>query len=59
MLEIAGRKFRSRLFTGTGKFASSLIMRQALDASESEMVTVALRRVDLDDPDDDISITLN
>ena len=54
MLEIAGRGFRSRLFTGTGKFASAAVMRQALEASGSEMVTVALRRVDLDDPGDDI-----
>jgi thiazole synthase len=59
MLEIAGRKFRSRLFTGTGKFSSSAIMRQALDASESEMVTVALRRVDLNDPGDDIMQVLD
>ena len=54
MLEIAGRKFRSRLFTGTGKFASSAVMQAALTASDSEMVTVALRRVDLRDPTDDI-----
>lgn len=54
MLEIAGRKFRSRLFVGTGKFSSSSIMRQAIEASDSEMVTVALRRVDLNDTSDDI-----
>lgn len=59
MLEIAGRKFRSRLFTGTGKFSSSEVMRQALDASGSEMVTVALRRVDLNDPGDDIMQVLD
>ncbi len=54
MLTIAGRAFTSRLFTGTGKFASASIMRQALMASASEMVTVALRRIDLNDPADDI-----
>lgn len=54
MLEIAGKTFRSRLFVGTGKFSSSAVMKEALDASDSEMVTVALRRVDLNDPTDDI-----
>jgi thiazole synthase len=47
-LSIAGREFSSRLFLGTGKFSSPEIMREALDASGTEMVTVALRRVDLD-----------
>ncbi len=54
MLTIADKTFASRLFVGTGKFSSSDIMRQALEASECEMVTVALRRVELDDPGDDI-----
>ncbi|MGA2865421.1 MAG: thiazole synthase [Verrucomicrobiota bacterium] len=44
---IAGRLFRSRLILGTGKFSSPEAMRQALDASGAEMVTVALRRADL------------
>lgn len=48
LLRIAGREFRSRLFVGTGKFESPSIMREALAASGTEMVTVALRRVDLD-----------
>src|SRR5207248_8976536 len=47
-LEIAGRAFASRLIVGTGKFASGDAMRAALDASGTELVTVALRRVDLD-----------
>jgi thiazole synthase len=47
-LVIAGRAFRSRLIVGTGKFGSFEVMRDALDASGTEMVTVALRRVDLD-----------
>ena len=59
MLTIAGRTFRSRLFTGTGKFSSPQIMKEALLASESEMVTVALRRVDLNDPGDDIMAMLD
>lgn len=44
---IAERIFRSRLFLGTGKFSSTDALRGAIKASETEMVTVALRRVDL------------
>jgi thiazole synthase len=47
-LEIAGRTFSSRLIVGTGKFGSHDTMRVALEASGAQMVTVALRRVDLD-----------
>ena len=46
-LVIAGRPFRSRLILGTGKFSSPEAMREALEASGAEMVTVALRRADL------------
>jgi thiazole synthase len=46
-LRIAGREFNSRLIMGTGKFASSEMMAAAIEASGSEMVTVALRRADL------------
>src|SRR5580692_12583254 len=46
-LVIAGRIFRSRLIMGTGKFSSPEAMREALDASGTEIVTVALRRADL------------
>ncbi len=45
-LVIAGKKFKSRLFLGTGKFASSKELRMALKASGTELVTVALRRVE-------------
>ncbi|HEX9642210.1 MAG TPA: thiazole synthase [Candidatus Krumholzibacteria bacterium] len=45
-LDIAGRSFQSRLFLGTGKFPSGKSMREALEASGCEIVTVALRRVD-------------
>jgi len=53
-LVIAGRQFKSRLMIGTGKFQSSEIMAQALSASGAEIVTVALRRVDINDNNDDI-----
>jgi thiazole synthase len=44
---IAGRTFHSRLLVGTGKFSSPEVMRDALAASDTEIVTVALRRADL------------
>lgn len=53
-LIIAGREFRSRLFTGTGKFGSNDLMREAIIASGSELVTVALKRVDIHDQADDM-----
>lgn len=46
-LTIANRQFNSRLMLGTGKFASGELMRDAIVASETEIVTVALRRADL------------
>src|SRR5947209_4193947 len=45
-LVIAGRAFSSRLFLGTGKFPSNASLRETIDACGTEMVTVALRRVD-------------
>lgn len=53
-LTIADKTFQSRLFTGTGKFASSQLMRDALLASGSELVTVALKRVDINKEEDDL-----
>jgi thiazole synthase len=53
-LTIAGRTFTSRLFTGTGKFASAPLMEEALLASGSQLVTVALKRVDLQHQADDL-----
>lgn len=53
-LIIADKEFSSRLFTGTGKFKSSKEMEAALLASESELVTMALKRVDVDNQEDDI-----
>lgn len=52
-LIIAGKSFSSRLFTGTGKFSSSVLMREAILASESELVTVALKRVDANETSSD------
>jgi thiazole synthase len=49
-LVIAGAELRSRLFVGTGKYSSDAAMLGALEASGCELVTVALRRLDLDDP---------
>lgn len=54
MLTIANKTFNSRLFTGTGKFSSVEVMEEALVASGSELVTVALKRVDMNNPQDDI-----
>jgi len=50
-LIIAGKTFRSRLILGTGKYASPELCKAALDASGCEIVTVAIRRLDLDNPD--------
>ena len=47
MLKIADTLFTSRLFTGTGKFATPELMLQAIAASGSQLVTLAMRRVDL------------
>jgi len=47
-LVLAGRTFRSRLVVGTGKYPDFDVMRRAHEASGTEMVTVAVRRVDLD-----------
>ncbi len=48
-LELAGRTFRSRLILGTGKYTDAETMQAAFEASGTEMVTVALRRVNLDE----------
>ncbi|MFC5283861.1 thiazole synthase [Pedobacter alpinus] len=53
MLKIADKIFTSRLFTGTGKFSSPHLMEEALVASATELVTVALKRVDVKKQDDD------
>jgi thiazole synthase len=48
-LEIAGRRFQSRLIVGTGKYSSFSVMAEAHEASGAEMVTVAVRRVNIHD----------
>lgn len=53
-LIIDGHKFASRLFMGTGKFSSNDEMAAAIKASGTELVTVAMKRVDLDNDDDDM-----
>ncbi len=47
ILKIGGREFSSRLFVGTGKFPSPEIMLEAIKASESQMITVAMKRVNM------------
>ncbi|TGV01046.1 thiazole synthase [Flavivirga rizhaonensis] len=59
ILKIADKTFKSRLFTGTGKFSSANNMREAIIASESELVTVALKRVDLENESDDMLVHLS
>lgn len=54
-LVIGGREFASRLFIGTGKFSGNEIMQEALEASGTEMVTVALRRADFQNKSNIIS----
>lgn len=51
---IAGREFHSRLFLGTGKFSSNDLMTKAITASGTEMVTLAMKRIELDDREDDM-----
>lgn len=58
-LKIADKEFGSRLFTGTGKFSQLSLMQEALLASGSELVTVALKRVDVGNQADDILQHLN
>ena len=53
-LIIAKHKLNSRLLVGTGKFSSTEVMKAAIDATETSMVTVALRRVDLNNEQDDM-----
>ena len=55
-LIIAGRTFKSRLFLGTGKFRSNAEMKAAIAASGTEMVTVAMKRIELGDSEDDMLV---
>ena len=52
-LIIGNREFKSRLFVGTGKFSSNQLMLDAIIASESEMITVAMKRINMDNESED------
>ncbi|KJF80328.1 thiazole synthase [Photobacterium angustum] len=54
MLTIADKTFTSRLFTGTGKYANRNVMAESILATGSELVTMALKRVNIAERDDDI-----
>jgi thiazole synthase len=53
-LVIAGREFNSRIFLGTGKFMSNQLMSEAITASKTEMVTIAMKRVDMENKEDEM-----
>ena len=54
ILTLGGVQFTNRLLTGTGKFAANALIPKMLAASGSQMITVALRRIDLDAPSENI-----
>ncbi len=53
ILSIGGRDFTSRLFVGTGKFSSNELMLRSIIASGSEMITVAMKRIDMEREEED------
>ena len=53
ILNIGGRDFTSRLFVGTGKFSSNKLMLESILASGSQMITVAMKRIDLQHEEED------
>lgn len=53
ILNIGGRDFHSRLFVGTGKFSSNKLMLESILASGSEMITVAMKRIDMQHEEED------
>ncbi|MDP3804084.1 MAG: thiazole synthase [Candidatus Omnitrophota bacterium] len=54
LLSIGGKRIKNRLFIGTGKFSSYAIMKEAVEASEVDIITVSLRRVDIGSKTDNI-----
>lgn len=54
MLKIADVEFESRLFAGTGKFSNSQVMIEAITASKSQLVTIAMKRIDFKLGQDDL-----
>lgn len=59
MLTIANKDFSSRLFLGSGKYGSADVMKASIQASGSELITLALKRVDFNQPTDDIVTPIN
>ena len=59
LLKLGDKTFSSRLFVGTGKFSSNTVMKEALEASGSELATVALKRVNVEDKNDDMLAHVN
>ncbi len=59
LLRIADKTFSSRLFTGTGKFSTPDLMKETISVSDSELVTVALKRVDIEKENDHLLSYLN
>ena len=53
ILTIGGKEFTSRLFVGTGKFASNRLMLESILASGSQMITVAMKRIDMQHEEED------
>lgn len=53
-LTIGGKEFDSRLFLGTGKFSSNKLMSDAITASGTQMVTLAMKRIDMEDSNDEM-----
>ena len=58
-LVIAGKEFDSRLFLGTGKFGSNEKMSKAIEVSQTQMVTVAMKRIDIGNNEDDMLVHVN
>ena len=54
ILTIGQREFSSRLFVGTGKFSSNRLMKEAILASGTQMVTMAMKRIDMEAQEDDM-----
>jgi thiazole synthase len=54
ILKIGGVELKNRLFVGTGKYPSNKLIKEVLSESNSEVITLALRRVDLDNKEEDI-----
>ncbi|WP_290079080.1 thiazole synthase [uncultured Duncaniella sp.] len=59
ILTIGERDFTSRLFVGTGKFSSNKLMLESILASESQMITVAMKRIDMEHEEDDMLRHIN